>query len=475
MQSKSDEYVLSTLEEVSTKSEKENCRVSLVKDSVTDELYIRRDFRTKAGVAVHKALQTVSHKNLPKIHHVIETDAGFVVIEECIKGISLQELMAQQPQGNLTEKQVIAFAIEICEALDTLHNMNPLIIHRDIKPSNILYSSDREIKLIDFDAAKEYKDWTSEDTRTLGTKAYAAPEQHGYAKADCRTDIYNLGATMFHLLTGNIYAPSDNTVSYNGELMKIIQKCVQFDPEKRYANVKALKNSLLKIKSENSAWSIKRKAIGFVAVACLITIVFAVYLLTNTTDEPIANVAAFGEEPNPTLQPTPTIEPQPTIEPMPMPTPVPTVEPTPSPTPMPTVEPTPQPTPTTEPTPQPTIEPTPAPTPQPTPAPSHPLIERVRTFEDDIRMHLGVDFVIIEHVHRGGHGDSVFLDLMEQELNPAILFQTMGASEHGTQTGEVLVRSRGEQRLELLIDIGVSEWGTPNPQIRGYRHFVLYS
>jgi hypothetical protein len=105
------------------------------------------------------------------------------------------------------------------------------------------------IKLIDFSAAKEYKHWKDEDTVLMGTKAYAAPEQYGYAITDHKTDMYGLGATLFHLLTGTCYSPAGGFAMYTGKLLPVIMKCLQIDPANRYADVTALKNDMTAILS----------------------------------------------------------------------------------------------------------------------------------------------------------------------------------------------------------------------------------
>lgn len=237
-----DEYALFTLEQVEIKSIKENCKICLVKDSVDGHLYIKREYFDKVSMSVYKTLAHIKHKHLPKIFHFIEFENGFVVIEEYIHGESLKEKLAKKLL--LSESQVLDYSLQLCEILEILHEINQPIIHRDIKPANILCSNDGIIKLIDFDAAKEYKDLSIEDTVTLGTKAYAAPEQFGYSKTDNKTDIYCLGATMFQLLTGVIYVPKENLNLYNGKLKQVIKRCVQIDPGNRYNSMADLKKDL---------------------------------------------------------------------------------------------------------------------------------------------------------------------------------------------------------------------------------------
>lgn len=233
-----DAYISATLKTVAIKSEKAKGTVALVMDTATDTLYIKKEFVSKAGLDVHRMLQGVSHINLPQILHVIENDSGYTVIEEYAHGETLEQMLEK---NILPENDVINCMIQVCNALEMLHGHSPPIIHRDIKPGNIIYTTGGVVKLIDFDAAKEYKSWKSEDTVLMGTRSYAAPEQHGYAMTDARTDIYGLGATAFHLLTGRVHSHVTGFAGYHGKMLSVLTKCLQIDPKYRYENVTALK------------------------------------------------------------------------------------------------------------------------------------------------------------------------------------------------------------------------------------------
>jgi len=234
-----EEYILSTLEETGTISNKDGYRISIVKDSVDGVIYVKKQFKTTAGINTYKALLKIEHVNLPKTFHVIETKDGFFVLEEYIHGATLKTALTGE---SLPVEKVADIAIQLCEVLELLHNTTPPLIHRDVNPSNIIVTADGIVKLIDFNAAKEYKPSAVEDTTTLGTKAYAAPEQYGYAKTDSRTDIYCLGATMYHMLTGKIYVNGGKIPK--GKIPIIIQRCLQIDPDKRYSSASALRMDL---------------------------------------------------------------------------------------------------------------------------------------------------------------------------------------------------------------------------------------
>jgi len=176
---------------------------------------------------------------LPSIIDVIDMEDSFIIVMDYIEGNSLNHRLKEygaQPQEN-----VIQWSIELCDVLGYLHSRTPAIIYRDMKPANVMLKPDGHITLIDFGTAKEFKEFNVKDTISFGTIGYAAPEQFG-GKTDARTDVYCLGATMYHLVTGkDPSAPpyeirpirEINPALSNG-LERIIQKCIQREPDKRY-------------------------------------------------------------------------------------------------------------------------------------------------------------------------------------------------------------------------------------------------
>ncbi len=202
----------------------ENGIVELVENE-KGQRYVRRTMQGK--VEVYLALKQLSHKFLPEIISAEFDGKQTVTIEEYVN--SKGDLSCLKDEGEL----VNAFG-ELCEVLEFIHARE--IIHRDIKPSNVLVADDGHIRLIDFDAARRYKEDSSTDTRFLGTKGYAAPEQFGFAQTDYTADIYALGVTM-----KNVMSEFSDTRKYKG----IIRKCTEFDPENRYKSAAAVKNSLM--------------------------------------------------------------------------------------------------------------------------------------------------------------------------------------------------------------------------------------
>lgn len=191
-------------------------------------------------------LKMVDHPVLPRIVDIINYKGTVFVVMDYIEGRTLSEVL--KLEGAQPQDKVIEWAKDLCSALDYLHSMNPPIIYRDMKPSNIMLKPDGKVKLIDFGTAKEFDVESLADTTALGTRGYAAPEQFGDArgrgihKTDARTDIYSLGATLYHILTGKnpseppyvIKPIRDWNPMLSGGLEKIINKCTMPNPADRY-------------------------------------------------------------------------------------------------------------------------------------------------------------------------------------------------------------------------------------------------
>lgn len=156
------------------------------------------------------ALQHIRHPNLPAYHEAFEANENGYLVMEFVPGQSLEDVQAKQ-QGPLLESQVLGYALQICDVLHHLHSQQPPIIHRDIKPANIRLTPEGLIKLVDFGLLKLGSQQTASITRG-GTPLYAALEQWS-GGTDARSDVYGLGATLYHLMTGKVpIAPADRVV-----------------------------------------------------------------------------------------------------------------------------------------------------------------------------------------------------------------------------------------------------------------------
>ena len=209
--------------EIELLKQSEKSVVHLVREKEGEQRFIRK--RLRGRHEIYPMLQDCPHPGLPQLYQVELSDDETTVIEEYIEG---------QPAGSveLSEPQLLCVVRELCDVLEALHDRG--IIHRDLKPSNIILAQDGHIRLIDFDAARVPKNGKETDTRLLGTRGYASPEQYGFAQTDVRTDIYSLGVTLEQIFGDKAEKP---------RYRRIIQKCRRLDPDKRYQSVQQVKRA----------------------------------------------------------------------------------------------------------------------------------------------------------------------------------------------------------------------------------------
>lgn len=255
-----------------------------VKEIRTDRNW-NRDLLIKSLKMEALVLKTADHPALPRIVDIIYLESSIFVVMDYVEGRPLSEVLAAE--GALPETEVVEWAKELCGALGYLHSLNPPIIYRDMKPSNIMLKPDGRVKLIDFGTAKVFDDKSMADTTALGTRGYAAPEQFGDArgngihKTDARTDIYSLGATLYHLLTGK--APDEPPYvmkpirqwkpELSGGLEKIISRCTMQNPKERYGSCRELMWDLEHYEELSDAFKRQcfHKMKGFLlSVACMV-------------------------------------------------------------------------------------------------------------------------------------------------------------------------------------------------------------
>ena len=198
--------------------------VALVIDMETGKKVVRKELSGRH--LIYSKLQTIYHPYLPNILSVRLENGKTNVTEEYIEGASLGRI-------SLSERGLTRAFLELCQVLEFLHDHG--ILHRDIKPDNILLAPDGHIRLIDFDAAREPKANEAQDTRLLGTRGYAPPEQFGFAQTDARADLYALGATFRQLL---------GPVARKGRWRHILRRCTALDPKDRYASAGQIRRAV---------------------------------------------------------------------------------------------------------------------------------------------------------------------------------------------------------------------------------------
>ncbi len=245
-------------------------------------------------------LKRFNHPNLPSIIDVIDSEGSFLIVMDYIEGNSLSK--ALETGGAQSQDDVIEWSKQLCDVLGYLHSRKPPIIYRDMKPANVMLKPDGNISLIDFGTAREFKSASVEDTTCLGTQGYAAPEQYGgHGQTDARTDIYCLGATMYHLVTGHnpskppyeMYPIRHWNPTLSSGLEEIIIKCTQRNPDDRYQSCSELLYALehyqdLDIenkKAQNRKWKIFLTTVILMLVMALAAVGFKIAANSETSAE----------------------------------------------------------------------------------------------------------------------------------------------------------------------------------------------
>ncbi|HHW49111.1 MAG TPA: protein kinase [Clostridiaceae bacterium] len=204
-------------------------------------------------------LKKLNHPALPRIFDIFEDAENVYIVVDYIEGVSLDKKLEEV--GCFPEEVVLEWAAQLCDVLMYLHSIKPNpIIYRDMKPANIILTEGGRLKLIDFGIAREYKSGADSDTICIGTRGYAAPEQYGAGQTSFASDIYSLGVTLYHLLTGK----SPNEAPYeikpvrwfnsnlSSEIEDVILKCTRLDPSERYQSVQELIVEIERIKKSRA-------------------------------------------------------------------------------------------------------------------------------------------------------------------------------------------------------------------------------
>ncbi len=219
----------------------------------------------------------LKHPRIPSFMLSFQERGNYYFVMEFVPGQSLDRKL-EENNAPLNEEDVIKWMMQVCEALAYIHSRNPPIILRDLKPGNVMLTTSGDVQLIDFGIARRFDPNKRTNTENLGTISYASPEHLGsitdrgqrrsaqnpgkLVQTDARSDIYSLGATMYHLLTnyepdpiqtpaaGSILAknPRLRTARVNGTVTcpieQVIIKAMQQAPAQRFQSAEAMRTAL---------------------------------------------------------------------------------------------------------------------------------------------------------------------------------------------------------------------------------------
>lgn len=217
-------------------------------DSQTRMLNLK-NFEREAGL-----LATLQHPSIPRVYDFFEENGRIYLVLELVPGKDLETVL-EEANGPLDEDRVCRWAVQICDVLSYLHNHKPEpIIFRDMKPSNVMVTPDERIVLIDFGIARTLNRTDRKGTM-IGTEGYSPPEQYR-GIVEPQSDLYSLGATLHHLLSGSdprLETPftfherplRQLNPAVSPELEEIVARALEYDPAARWSSADEFKQALL--------------------------------------------------------------------------------------------------------------------------------------------------------------------------------------------------------------------------------------
>lgn len=227
--------------------------IKVLKQEYSDDKKFVTKFRGEAQSAAG-----LSHPNIVNVYDVGEDNGLYYIVMELVEGITLKSFIERK--GKLEVKEALGIAIQIAQGMEAAHDNH--IVHRDIKPQNIIISREGKVKVTDFGIAKAVTSNTI-TSNAMGSVHYISPEQARGGYSDERSDIYSLGVTLYEMLTGKVPFVGDNTVSVAlshiqeeavplrsidasipSSVDKIVQKCMQKKPERRYLTAASMISDL---------------------------------------------------------------------------------------------------------------------------------------------------------------------------------------------------------------------------------------
>lgn len=272
--------------------------VYLVQDNTLNKQWCMKEIR-KSEAGKHRVeyytliqeanvMKGLNHANIPRIVTIEEDGDSIFIIMDFVDGMSIKDWMMSRKTGNgrIPQDMAIAWMKQICMVMMYLHNRRHPIFYRDMKPDNVMIQSDGNIKLLDFGTAIVIKEPNQRIERALGTRGYAAPEQSKRGNVcDLRSDIYGMGKTFYYMLTG--LNPSqipeeklrpireiDSSISVGIE--RIVDKCCEKDPNKRYQSCEELLYALQNYKTLDTQYRRKIRKKVYAVGVLFITSIFLI-------------------------------------------------------------------------------------------------------------------------------------------------------------------------------------------------------
>jgi serine/threonine protein kinase len=229
-----------------------HCALAEMVDSFTDP-----GMQQQAVAAFQREadmLAQLSNEHIPRVFDRFSDQNRHYLVMEFVDGITLEDELKSNG-GKLEAARVIDIALQVLDTLQYLHNLEPPVVYRDLKPSNVMLGRNGQVKLIDFGIARFFL--PQSNATMIGTQGYAPPEQYR-GRAEARSDLYALGATMHHALSGRDPAaeppfsfPKLRTLcpDINPTLADLVDQALEYDVVHRMADAKEFKERLLGIKS----------------------------------------------------------------------------------------------------------------------------------------------------------------------------------------------------------------------------------
>jgi len=218
----------------------------VISESSHDANYLAYRFQEEA-----KMLRTLHHPNLPRVIDYFIEKGTYYLVMDFVEGQDLDEILRKYGKPGLPEDRVVRWAIDLLDVLSYLHRNNPPIIYRDLKPANIMIQkNNNQVMLVDFGIARSIMPENINTMTSIGTPHYSSPEQFD-GKVVPQSDLFSLGATMHHLLTGKIPTPCmfkpvrQLNPDISAELEIILEKALALEVEDRYESAVVMKQALI--------------------------------------------------------------------------------------------------------------------------------------------------------------------------------------------------------------------------------------